>query len=105
MVFQTRARARLRLASPGHQHGNKNDSACLSLVGVQLPADGVGPAELLLQLAGALHVHGVALLQEAHLPAQVAQIFQLRLVGLHQRFKLVHPVGRVPEGEGGGGGR
>lgn len=44
-------------------------AARLSLVGVQLPTDGVRPAELLLQLAGALHVHGVALLKEAHLPA------------------------------------
>lgn len=74
-------------------------TACLSLVGVQLIADRVGPAELLLQLAGALHVHGVALLQEAHLSAQVSQILQLPLVSLHQCFKLVHPVRRVPEGE------
>lgn len=71
----------------------------LSLVGVQLIADSVGPAKLLLQLTGALHIHGVALLQEAHLPAQVSQILKLPFVCLNQRFKLVHPVRRVPEGE------
>lgn len=74
-------------------------AACLSLVGVQLVADSVGPAELLLQLAGALHVHSVSLLQEAHLSAQVSQILQLPLVRLHQSLELVHPVRRVPEGE------
>lgn len=61
----------------------QHHSACLSLVGVQLTADSVGPAELLLQLAGALHVHSVALLQEAHLSAQVSKILQLPLVRLH----------------------
>lgn len=80
-------------------------TACLSLVGVQLTADSVGPAQLLLQLAGALHVHRVALLQEAHLPAQVPQILQLPLVRLHHRLELVDPVRRVPEGEGGPCGR
>lgn len=76
-------------------------TARLSLAGVQLTADSVGPAELLLQLAGALHVHSVALLQEAHLPAQVSQVLQLPLVRFHQGFELVHPVRRVPEGEEG----
>lgn len=80
--------------------GTGTNTACLSLVGVQLTADSVGPAKLLLQLARALHVHGVALFQEAHLPAQVSQVLQLPLVRLHHRLELVHPVRRVPEGEG-----
>lgn len=88
--FQTRAQARLCLTSLRRQHRNKYHSpssfqptACLSFVSVQLIADGVGPPELLLQLAGTLHVHSIALLQEAHLPAQVSQILQLPLVRLH----------------------
>lgn len=80
--------------------GTAKSTACLSLVGVQLTADSVGPAKLLLQLARALHVHSVVLFQEAHLSAQVSQVLQLPLVRLHHRLELVHPVRRVPEGEG-----
>lgn len=83
-----------------HPPSSCQPTACLSLVGVQLTADGVGSAELLLQLAGALHVHSVALFEEAHLPAEVSQVLQLPFVGLHRCLELVHPVRRVPEGEG-----
>lgn len=87
------------LTSLGGQHRNSNPFPYLSLVGVQLTAGSVSPPELLLQLTGALHVHSIAFLQKAHLSTQVTQILQLPLVCLHQCFKLVHPVRRVPEEE------
>lgn len=71
----------------------------LSLVGVQLCASCIGPAQLLLQLAGTLHVHCVLFLQQTHLSAQVSQILQLTLVRLYQRLQAAHAVRRVPEGQ------
>lgn len=69
----------------------------LFLVGLQLCASCVSPAQLLLQLTGTLHVHRVLFLQQTHLSAQVSQILQFTLVRLYQRLQAAHAVRRVPE--------